>query len=107
MKFLDKKISLPFLGFLQATGLVLYVFAAITFLLNVPEQISRTMPEYYVGIIMLMFFIISAVITATIVLAKSGVYFWEKEYKRAFTTLGWTVLWAIFYFSLFLMISVI
>lgn len=55
-------------------------------------------------IIMLLLFIISAVISSILVLGKAGILFWEKKYSEAFTLLGWTVGWGIFYLILLIVI---
>lgn len=58
--------------------------------------------EFYAPIIMLILFIMSAVISALLVLGKAGILFWDKKYKESFTLLGWTIGWGFFYFGLFI-----
>ncbi len=99
-----KKISKPFLGFLQASGLVTYILIVSVFLSNVDNIFHKNIGEYMAPILMLLLFIISAVISSSIVLGRAGILFWEKKYKEAFTLLAWTIGWGIFYFLLLLTI---
>jgi len=59
---------------------------------------------FYAPIIMLLLFIISAVISALLVLGRSGILFWERRYKESFTLLGWTIVWGILYLLLFIVV---
>jgi hypothetical protein len=93
-------MSKPFLGFLQATGLVCYIFVIVTFLTNVTKNFNKNSAEFMAPIIMLLLFVISAVICALLVLGRAGVLFWEKKYSEAFTLVAWTIGWGIFYFVL-------
>ena len=99
-----KKLSLPFLAFLQATGLVLYITLLSFFFNFIAPNISEKDAQFYAPIIMLLLFIISAVISATLVLGRVGFLFWEKRYKESFKLLAWTVIWGIVYFVLFLLV---
>lgn len=99
-----KKISTPFTGFLQASGLVSYIFLVTIFFNNIDNIFHNSTAENIAPIIMLLLFIISAVISASLVLGRAGVLFWEKKYTQAFTLIGWTVGWGIVYFILFLTI---
>ncbi|HLB51797.1 hypothetical protein A3F07_04660 [candidate division WWE3 bacterium RIFCSPHIGHO2_12_FULL_38_15] len=60
--------------------------------------------SFYAPIIILLLFIISAVISAILVLGRAGILFWEKRYKESFTLLGWTIGWGILYLALFIFI---
>lgn len=100
-----KNISKPFLGFLQASGLVAYILIISIFLNNIDNIFHKNIGEYMAPIIMLLLFIISAVISSSLVLGRAGVLFWEKKYSEAFTLLGWTVGWSTFWFLLFLTIT--
>jgi hypothetical protein len=96
---MTKKFSLPFLGFLQATGLVMYITLVAYFFTLGPVFSTKSSAAFYAPIIMLLLFILSAVVSALMVLGKAGVLFWEKNYREAFTLLGWTLGWGFFYFS--------
>ncbi len=95
-----KNLSLPFLGFLQATGLLIYVTLVALFMSNANQIFGKTDNSFFGPIAFLLLFIISATISATIVLARAGYLFWEKRYQEAFTLLGWTLGWAVLYFIL-------
>jgi hypothetical protein len=100
--FKFKKVSKPFLGFLQASGLVAYILIISIFLNNIENIFHKNIGEYMAPIIMLLLFIISAVISSILVLGKVGILFWEKKYSKAFTILAWTIGWGIFYLILLL-----
>lgn len=99
-----KKMSIPFIAFLQTTGLVVYIVLLSVFFNFVIPNIKNTNAQFYAPIIMLLLFIISAVISGLLVLGRAGFLFWEKKYKESFTLLGWTVAWGLLYFLLFLLI---
>jgi len=97
-----KNFSVPFLAFLQATGLAVYLILLSFFFNFVTPIFSNKYEQFYAPIIMLLLFVLSAVICASLFLARAGFLFWEKKYKQSFTLLGWTVGWGIFYLILFL-----
>lgn len=90
------KVSLPFLAFLQATALVVYVGLVATIFSN-GEALFGKLDNYLGPVLFLLIFIVSAVISATIFLGRAGFLFWEKHYRESFTLLGWTVSWGLFY----------
>lgn len=102
-----KKASPPFLGFLQATGLVVYVSLVAYFFTLGHLFDSKAGVDFFGPIMALLLFIMSAVISATLVLGRFGVLFWDKKFREAFTLLGWTVGWILFYFVVVLLILVI
>ena len=91
-------MSAPFLGFLQATGLVAYISLVAYFFTLGPLFSKKIAAEFYGSVIALLLFILSAVISALLVLGRTGVLFWDKRYQEAFTLLGWTLGWGFFYF---------
>lgn len=91
------------MAFLQATGLATYLVLVSLFFNFVTPNLDKNTTEFYAPIIMLLFFIISAVISASIVLGRAGILFWEKKYKESFSLLFWTVGWGILYFILFVL----
>lgn len=95
-------MSKPLLGFLQASGLVGYIVLISTFLNNIPKIFNNGSWEIMAPIMMLLLFVISAVISALLVLGRAGVLFWEKKYSDAFTLVAWTIGWGILYFVLLL-----
>ncbi len=97
-----KKRSLPFIAFLQATALAVYIVLISLFFNLISPAFSGSSTQFYAPIIMLLLFVFSAVISGVTILGKAGVLFWEKKYKESFILLGWTVGWGFFYFALFL-----
>ena len=95
---MSKKPSLPFLGFLQATGLVVYIGMVAYFFTLGPLFSGKEDIQFYGPILALLLFVLSAVISALLVLGRAGVLFWNKDYRQAFTLLGWTLGWDLFYF---------
>jgi hypothetical protein len=95
-----KKLSLPFVAFLQATGLVVYILILDLFFNFMGTHFVKAPGAFYGPLMMLLLFVISAVISGLLVLGKAGYLFWEKRYKQSFTLLGWTVGWGLFYFAL-------
>lgn len=93
-----KKLSTPFLGFLQASGLVVYIGLVAYFFTLGPLFSKIDTMKFYGPILMLLLFILSAVISALLVLGRAGVLFWNKNYREAFNLLGWTLGWGFFYF---------
>ncbi|MFH1295461.1 MAG: hypothetical protein ABIH84_02685 [bacterium] len=101
---MHKKLSVPFLAFLQATGLVIYIGLIAWFFSLGPTFAHSEASVFYAPIIMLLLFILSAVVSALLVLGKAGMLFWDKRYREAFTLLGWTLGWGFFYLILILLI---
>jgi hypothetical protein len=99
-----KKYSYPFIGFIQATGLVIYIGLIDFFITTIGNKFNSSVANFYAPILMLLLFTISAVISASLVLGKAGILFWNKKYKESFTLLGWTVGWSVFYFMFFVMV---
>lgn len=99
-----KKFSPPFLAFLQTSGLVVYIILVSAFFTLIEPQFKAGTSQFYAPIIMLLVFVMSAVISALLILGRAGVLFWEKKYKQAFTLLGWTIGWGFLYLAMFLAI---
>src|SRR3990167_4702844 len=99
-----KKSSAQFLAFLHASGLVIYIVLLSLFFNFVTPKFSHVNAQFVAPILMLLLFIVSAVISALLVLGRAGVLFWEKKYKESFTLIGWTVGWILFYLTLFILV---
>jgi hypothetical protein len=99
------KLSPKALGFLQATGIALYLLILATFFFNIENLFQDKGNEFFAPIIMLLLFMMSAVITSTIFLGRSIMLFWNKKYQEAFTLLGWTLCWTFVYFMFFVTIN--
>lgn len=94
-----KNLSLPFLGFLQATGLLVYV-SLVSLFMNNANKIFGPVSGFFGPIAFLLLFIVSAMITGSLALARAGFLFWEKKYKESFTLIGWTLGWCVLYLLL-------
>jgi hypothetical protein len=101
-----KKASPVFLGFLQASGVVLYVISIVTALNYFSDHNTFTSGQMYAPIVLLLAFIVSAVITGLMFLGRAGVLFWDKKYKEAFTLVGWTVGWSLVYLVILLVLII-
>ena len=91
-----KNFSLPFLAFLQATGLLIYISLVAQFFMHGEDWFGK-MNHIFGPILVLLILVISATISALIVLGRAGLLFWEKKYKQAFSLVGWTIAWGLFY----------
>lgn len=97
-----EKFSLPFLAFLQATGVLVYV-SLISLLVFNGNKIFGPVGGFLGPVAFLLLFIVSAMITGSLSLARAGFLFWEKKYKDSFTLTGWTLGWCVFYLLLILL----
>jgi hypothetical protein len=97
-----KKVSPPFLAFLQASSVVLYVVLLSTSLTLVTPHFTSFNAQFFAPVVMLLLFIVSAVISGLLVLGRAGYLFWEKKYKESFSLVGLTVGWIIVYSGIFI-----
>lgn len=97
-----KNLSLTFLGFLQATGLLIYIGLVSQIFIHGNKMFG---PQFnFLGpLAFLLLFVISAIISGLLVLARPGYLFWEKRYKESFNLIGWTLFWLIIYLLLALL----
>lgn len=95
-------MSLLFLAFLQTSGLVVYILLIACFFNFVAPNlpIGDDIEGFFGPLIMLTLFVMSAVISATLILGRAAVLFWEKNYKDAFTLVLWNVAWGFVYLAL-------
>ncbi|EKD99798.1 MAG: hypothetical protein ACD_22C00172G0008 [uncultured bacterium] len=99
-----KNASLPFIGFLQATGLVFYVAIIVSFMDYISKWPVLTYSDeasFIAPIIFLLILVISAVACAAIFLGKAAVLFWNKKYIECFKIIIWTLVFSIMYILLF------
>ncbi|KKS60745.1 MAG: hypothetical protein UV26_C0002G0071 [candidate division WWE3 bacterium GW2011_GWF2_42_42] len=83
-----KKPSPPFIGFLQASALVVYLIIIAYFFNFVTPMFQDNTSEFYAPIIMLLLFVFSAVISGIMILGRAGILFWEKKYKESLQRSG-------------------
>ncbi|MFH1832771.1 MAG: hypothetical protein ABH816_01200 [Candidatus Levyibacteriota bacterium] len=101
-----RKLSLPFLAFLQATGLVVYI-GLVSLIFIYGNQMFGKVDNYLGPILLLLIFVFSAVISALLVLGRAGFLFWEKRYKEAFPLLFWTMGWIGIYLVLVFILLIV
>lgn len=92
------KLSLPFLAFLQSTALLVYITFVASIMLNGNKMFGPNI-NIFGPILFLLLFIVSAVISATLFLGRTGYLFWEKRYRESFSLLGWNILWCLLYLT--------
>lgn len=98
-----KKSSNQFIAFLQVTGFVIYLLILASFFAFFIPTLNKTGAEdFFAPVIMLILFVMSAVISATLLLGRAAVLFWEKNYKSSFEIILWNVIWGFVYFALFI-----
>lgn len=91
-----KNLSLPFLGFLQATSLLIYIILISNFLAYA-NKIFGPVNSFFGPLAFLLLFVVSVIISGILVLARAGFLFWEKRYKESFTLIFWTLGWSVLY----------
>lgn len=93
-----KKPSLAFIAFLQAWGLMVYV-GLVALLFWKGEEIFGKVDLYLGPVMLLTLFVVSALISALIVLGYPFIIFWEeKKTRKALKLVGYTIFWLIFFF---------
>lgn len=98
-----RNMSIPFLAFLQTTGLVFYIMLLSTFFNFVVIGLMPEDDPFYAPIIMLLTFTFSAVISSLLVLGRAGMLFWEKKYRESLILVAWTVGWGFLYLLLIIL----
>jgi hypothetical protein len=68
-----------FLGFLQATALVLYISLVAYFFSLGPIFSNKGISAFFGPVAILLLFTLSATISGLLVLGKAGMLFWEKK----------------------------
>jgi hypothetical protein len=99
-----KKLSPPFIGFLQATGLALYCSLVALVFFN-GERLFGSGGKTFVPFTMLSLFVVSALICALIALGYPFIIFWDKKNtKQALKLVGFTAGWLLLFVVLTLSI---
>jgi len=101
----EKKLSLPFIAFLQALGLVVYCSLVGVLFWQGEEVIG--VPYTFLGpALFLVLFVASALISALTILGYPFILFWEKKktseaLKLIVYTIAWLVLFILLVITLF------
>lgn len=104
MNFLRKqKLSLSFIAFLQALGLVAYC-SLVGYFMWQGENIFGP-PYTFLGPAMfLVLFVVSALISALLILGYPFILFWEKKQLiKALKLVVYTIAWLVFFVLLFIL----
>ncbi len=99
-----RKFSLGFIAFLQATGLVIYC-SLIGLLFWQGENLFGPPFTFLIPAMFLVLFVVSAIISALIVLGYPFILFWEKKKTiEALKLVIFTAGWLAFFTFLFILI---
>ena len=102
-----KKLPPVLIAFLQALGLVTYC-CLVGLLFWRGNQWFGKMPNYLGPVLFLTLFVVSAVISALIVMGYPFLLFWEKKKTRqALKLVAYTVLWLIGFIFLLMTLIII
>jgi len=105
--FKKKKFSLPFLAFWQALGLVIYC-SLVGLLFWRGETWFGPMSTFLGSAFILILFVVSALISALIVLGHPFILFWEKKQTiKALKLVIYTIAWLIFFILLIILVFVV
>jgi len=96
-----KKLSNPFISFISATLVFLYIFG-IAFLISNGEKFFGEEETFLIPVFMLLLFIISACITGGLVLGRPILLFLNGQKKESLTLFFYTLGWLFFFLLLIL-----
>jgi len=96
------KLSLPFIGFLQTSGLTVYVSFVVYLMQTLSDRTFVPSNPMLGGISVLLLFVMSAMICAAIMLGYPALLFRSGKTKPAMTIVGWSIGWLLMYFIIFL-----
>jgi hypothetical protein len=101
------KFSLPFIAFLEASGLAFYC-GLIGLLMWQGEKIFGPIYTFLGPTMFLILFVASALISALLILGYPFLLFWEeKKTKEALRLVGYSIAWLAFYIFLIFLILLI
>ncbi|MFH1407580.1 MAG: hypothetical protein ABIG91_00880 [Patescibacteria group bacterium] len=109
MKFMRSKkpLSLEFVGFLQALGLVFYC-GLVSLLFWQGNNLFGNTPNYWGPVLFLIIFSFSALVCALVTLGYPFFIFWEeKKTKKALKLVSLTALWLLVFILLGLILALI
>lgn len=93
-------------GFLQASGVTVYVGMVSLFMFNVQKIFGNQPDKFYAPIIFLLLFISSALICALIVFYQPYLLFFNKHKKQALELIMHTTVWLFLFFIAVLITAV-
>ncbi len=99
-----KKLSLPFIAFLQAVGLVVYC-GLVGLIFWRGDKWFGPAQTFLGPAFVLVLFVVSALISAFLVLGYPFILFWEKKKTiEALKLVAYSIAWLIFFILLFIII---
>jgi hypothetical protein len=102
-----KKIPLQKIAFLQASGLALYT-GLVALLMWKGNTLFGPINNFLGPLLFLLLFVVSAIVSALIVLGYPFILFWEeKKTKEALRLVAQTTLWLIIFIILILIILIL
>lgn len=100
------RFSPPFIGFLESACLTLYVGAVVYLMQTLGTRGVPSNPTLQ-GISILLLFVLSAMISATIMLGYPTLLFRGGKTKPALTIVGWGIVWLAVFFVGALILAII
>ncbi|MFH1078098.1 MAG: hypothetical protein V1745_02335 [Patescibacteria group bacterium] len=94
----------PIAGLVQAAGLSVYVFAVVSFISSMEKTGAPKNPQL-VGMTMLLLFVLSAMISASIMLGYPAFLFRDGKIKEALKVIGWSIGWLAAIFGIVLTVT--
>lgn len=103
IKYMNKKPAQSVIGFLQASGVALYITLFVSFV-NLVESRSLfiNVGPIGTGVVVLCAFVISALVCSSLVFAYPFSLFMSGEKKRAFFIVVWSAAWLLTILAVFL-----
>lgn len=86
----NKKLVLS--SVLSSLGAVIYIIAVVVFLNNAQRIFGKGEDSFFVPVIMLMLFVLSALITGSIILGKPAMLYFDGQKKEGTTLLFYTII---------------
>lgn len=102
------KYNPKFIALAQAVGLAGYVMLVVFFMQNAKNLLSpSTVGEMLIGMVMLLLFVISALISAAIMLGYPAFLFFKGKKKTALKIILMSIGWLILIFALIIAIALL
>ncbi|OHA47095.1 MAG: hypothetical protein A3A80_01590 [Candidatus Terrybacteria bacterium RIFCSPLOWO2_01_FULL_44_24] len=100
------KLSVKTIGFLQATCLVVYV-SVVALAMHYLSQNTIFISQILSIIIFLLVFVISALISSSIILGYPLIMFFNGKKEEAVRIVLWSIVWLVIFAAVFILIGLI
>jgi hypothetical protein len=101
---MNTRLSPPFIGFLESTSLTLYVGVVVTLIQTLGERNAPINPPLG-GMMMLMLFVLSALISASIMLGYPLMLWRDKKTTQALVIVGSSIAWLALFVAVILTVG--